>query len=323
MVHFYENEIENDLLSIIQEKYNLKSTEHSFDFLYLRYYLLYKKECFEKDFVDMLLDLLHIDKTSNKFTYKETDVYFYQLQIIFSNYLHTRKMSSIGYLGKKLNWQAYIDEVLHIATQKGIKQSIPYKKNKHYSSFKTYFIIKEIESFFDVTYSTFKFPSYIKYTTINEIPLTFEEKQLQLIESIHFETTELIGLSEKDIEDFLVKNLNKLEPNLVYIDRQVKIEEGFLDILARDQNGEYVIIEVKICDDERLIWQCIYYPRQFKKEYHTNIVRMMTVAPYYGYKIKQALDEIGMKEVFQFTPLIKNGKLVDLSIQKIKGGLYQ
>jgi RecB family endonuclease NucS len=62
------------------------------------------------------------------------------------------------------------------------------------------------------------------------------------------EVKELIDASislECDIEDHLIANLDALEKGLTFIDSQVVIEIGRIDILAKDKTGERVIIEIK------------------------------------------------------------------------------
>lgn len=51
---------------------------------------------------------------------------------------------------------------------------------------------------------------------------------------------------ERDLEDHLINHLESLEPGLTLVSRQESIEVGRLDILARDQEGRTVIIELKV-----------------------------------------------------------------------------
>lgn len=50
---------------------------------------------------------------------------------------------------------------------------------------------------------------------------------------------------EKDLEDYLVKHPQLIEPGLKFVARQRRIEVGALDMLCRAANGDKVVIELK------------------------------------------------------------------------------
>lgn len=50
---------------------------------------------------------------------------------------------------------------------------------------------------------------------------------------------------ERDLEDHIIGHLDALEAELELVSRQETIEVGRLDLLAKDRNGETVIIELK------------------------------------------------------------------------------
>ncbi len=51
---------------------------------------------------------------------------------------------------------------------------------------------------------------------------------------------------ERDVEEHLIRNLSSVEKGLVFVDRQVRIDVGRVDILAKDANGRRVVIELKV-----------------------------------------------------------------------------
>lgn len=96
---------------------------------------------------------------------------------------------------------------------------------------------------------------------------------------------------ELKLEKQLVKQIESIEKGMKYIDRQVIINDGRIDILARDKNNTLCIIELKVVsNEERLIFQCVYYPTQFKEK-----TRMITIAPNYDNKIKTALNSLNVE----------------------------
>jgi Holliday junction resolvase-like predicted endonuclease len=98
---------------------------------------------------------------------------------------------------------------------------------------------------------------------------------------------------EKELELQIIKNLNVIEDGMRLIKNQYPVVEGFIDILARDKNDTLCVIELKVVtNEERLIFQCVYYPTQFNEK-----VRMITIAPYYDYKIKTALNSLNVEKM--------------------------
>jgi len=66
-------------------------------------------------------------------------------------------------------------------------------------------------------------------------------------------------LSERALEDYLVKNIRDLDSNLSFDGRQVRIEVGVIDILAKESGG-MVIIELKVDQaDENAVAQTARY----------------------------------------------------------------
>ncbi|OLS62759.1 endonuclease NucS domain-containing protein [Pseudomonas putida] len=51
---------------------------------------------------------------------------------------------------------------------------------------------------------------------------------------------------ERDVETHLVRSLNSIEKGLSFVDRQVNIDVGRVDIIAEDNAGRRVIVELKV-----------------------------------------------------------------------------
>lgn len=71
---------------------------------------------------------------------------------------------------------------------------------------------------------------------------------------------------EADLRDFLANNLSVIEPGLTLYEEgrrggvEFPIENGYIDILAKDRDGRFVVIELKLSRGRnRTIGQLLYY----------------------------------------------------------------
>ncbi|MGX5569518.1 endonuclease NucS domain-containing protein [Bacillus toyonensis] len=122
----------------------------------------------------------------------------------------------------------------------------------------------------------------------------FEEKQ-KLMDNIWREliTEEVINGPESFLEDVLCDFIGIIEKGMVFMERQFKVDHGFIDIIAEDKNGTKCIIELKVvADDKKLIWQSAYYPSCFDED-----TRMITIAPSYSDRMYSALKNISNVEI--------------------------
>jgi DNA-binding MarR family transcriptional regulator len=122
--------------------------------------------------------------------------------------------------------------------------------------------------------------------------------------------TEQIRNKEALLQDYLKDNLNLIEEGLLLINTEHKLEDGRIDILAKDHTGKICIIELKVIDnDEKLVFQSVYYPTLFDEE-----VRMITVAPNYVNKIYDSLNSLKYVEMKQYE--IINDNLIITNYKK-------
>jgi predicted transposase/invertase (TIGR01784 family) len=118
------------------------------------------------------------------------------------------------------------------------------------------------------------------------------------------------------LENYLIRNLNLIEDGMKFVSSQYAVENGRLDILARDKNGTLCVIELKVEEDTDLIFQSVYYRLKIREKFKTSHVRMITVAPYYPSHIKESLKTLKDVEMYVFDVKVKNKKIVDLKLTK-------
>ncbi|WP_240514794.1 endonuclease NucS domain-containing protein [Bacillus cereus] len=101
---------------------------------------------------------------------------------------------------------------------------------------------------------------------------------------------------ESLLEDILCDHIFIIEEGMCFIERQLRVENGIIDIISSDKNGTKCIIELKaVEDDKSLVWQSDYYPSCFNED-----VRMIIIAPNYSNRIYNALKNINNVEMKVF-----------------------
>lgn len=327
---FYESELKQKIQDAFKIIYKIENEEYTFNYLLLRFMTINKIrkiETVKKDIKRLLLFMLNelnIPHNNKFFLYKElsfniTGNYNASLQNIVDDIMFERSLKGqLGSCGNYIEWKHYINnlssKIIHNATNKSRK----YKKEDIYESYFKHFALKELNELFETTPTNSIKIDGIKYPeSFDFYKRTLEEICDIYISNYKYLTSNTNILTESALEDYLKFNLNKIEEGLQLIDTQVEIKNGIIDILAKDKNNQIVIIELKVEQDERLIWQSIYYPMQYKKEHSLKSVRMLTVAPEYKEYISEPLSRIKGVEMLKFTPKIEKGFITDLYVDKI------
>lgn len=122
---------------------------------------------------------------------------------------------------------------------------------------------------------------------------------------------------EKDLESYLIENLDKLEPGLKPYKstdeaRQYRTDVGNIDIMAMDKNSRVVVIELKAGEaDRQTLGQIIPYISWVKKnESAGKEVRGIIVASSFDYRVIQALDVLPFLSLFRYKVDFKFEKAV-------------
>lgn len=128
-------------------------------------------------------------------------------------------------------------------------------------------------------------------------------------------------LNENQLEHYLYKHLFLMEDGLRPIQRQYSLENGRIDLLAKDSDGKMVIIEVKVDSDTDLLWQESYYVQELEKEFGKGQVRFMAVVPRYEAHIMESMMKKAHCQIFIFNAVMKGTTLCDVQLQKIEEGV--
>lgn len=103
-----------------------------------------------------------------------------------------------------------------------------------------------------------------------------------------FSAQYIMEANETVLQDYLFDHPELIEPGMVMTKRNMMIDNGEVDLLARDKNGTLCVIELKVVNDnKKIVWQSAYYQTTFKEK-----VRVITIAPGYSSSIMSALKKI-------------------------------
>lgn len=100
---------------------------------------------------------------------------------------------------------------------------------------------------------------------------------------------------EKDLHSYLSLRLDKLEIDLELVDNGIeyKTSAGFIDILAKDKNGNYVVIELKAGKaKDAVIGQILGYIGALSVELNIQNVRGIIVASDFEDRLLYAINNI-------------------------------
>lgn len=86
------------------------------------------------------------------------------------------------------------------------------------------------------------------------------------------------NLAEKNLEDFVVQQLEEIETGLKLVSRQLSTAAGRLDLLCQDDLGCYVVVELKRAQGtDQVVGQILRYMGWVQENYRTEKVRGIIV----------------------------------------------
>lgn len=326
----YESVLSDLFLLNLMKKYNIEQEDVCIRYFTLRFLVAtYNIEINEfnkyRKISKFLLDELNIPIYKNDYIiYKSVKIpIMYSISHSIENIIvgwefRTTLFNIFDEKGNSYNFTKYIDMENKQLRRYGENKAKQYKNTSHYISFVKKHGLDLLNKKYAVAVNyidqleNFSYPE-----NHNPFQRNLEEIYEMDIHSVKLLETNTRAISESDLESYLIKNLDILESGLRYLESQVVIDNGRIDILAKDKNNCYVIIELKVREDKELVWQSIYYPIQFKKQKGIDIVRMITVAPEYPNHIYLPLKQIDGLEMIMYTPLVELGNIKNINICKI------
>lgn len=100
---------------------------------------------------------------------------------------------------------------------------------------------------------------------------------------------------ERDLQSYVSLNLEDIEEGLELVDNgmEYKTQAGFIDLLAKDKNGNYVVIELKAGKaKDSVIGQIMGYMGALSLELNTSNIRGLVVASEFDNRLLYASKQI-------------------------------
>ena len=153
-------------------------------------------------------------------------------------------------------------------------------------------------------------------------PIYFKQKEGEIVTPEHEESEEENGNEfayEKDLQNFLAKNLSLIEPGLsLYLEEEISgiefpVGNRFIDILAIDSNNNYVVIELKVSRGyDRVVGQILRYMAWIRKNHaeEGQKVRGIIIAREISDDLLLACSEINNVELYEYN--------LSITLKKIK-----
>ena len=124
---------------------------------------------------------------------------------------------------------------------------------------------------------------------------------------------------ESDLRDYLANNLSVIEVGLrLFIDSDGKngIEYSIdynnkrVDILAKDKEDNFVIIELKVSQGyEKVIGQVLYYKSMVKEKFNKNNIRIIIIAKEITNRLKKAVEDLPFIQLYEYNLSVTVKKL--------------
>ena len=113
-------------------------------------------------------------------------------------------------------------------------------------------------------------------------------------------------LLEENLEEFVIQSLDEIEPGLSLLERQLSTPAGRLDLLCKDREGQYVVVELKRAQGtDQVVGQILRYMGWVKDHYHTDKFRGIIIVGSKDRALSYAIKAAPNVQVKEFRLSIK------------------
>jgi len=146
-----------------------------------------------------------------------------------------------------------------------------------------------------------------------QVNIYFDEISLITVDQLVDKSELKIAGHEVDIHESIEERPELVEEGLKIVEREKETPAGFIDVFARDEEDDYVVIEVKRNPDYNTVLQLQRYVDEIEDEFNGEI-RGILVAPKMTDKILDYLEERGLEFVeIEMEDVIPSYEAVDNS----------
>jgi hypothetical protein len=111
-----------------------------------------------------------------------------------------------------------------------------------------------------------------------------------------------VPLAERNLEDFVVHQLEAIEPGLALVGRQLSTPAGRLDLLCKDTSGNFVVVELKRTQGtDQVVGQILRYIGWVTEAHNTDRVRGIIIVAKKDQALMYAARAVPAIQVKEFT----------------------
>lgn len=328
----FEYEIYELIMERLKDKFKIIDNNILYRYLRLRFLAQYidrymeVTKNFKELFIDFIINELNLSFINKKIYYKYTEITKLNherncFENIIDDWIFRANLNTLKNVeGLEISIDDYISNQWNEISFYAKRKSKKYRKDNNYKYYLRYNALYKLNTIYGINKNEIldkKIQGFIYDFSHDYSPIICEDICERYIQLSNLPSTNINLINERILEDFMIKNLELIEEGLVYIKRQVRVINGILDILAKDRNNNYVIIELKVEADKDIVWQVNTYFKEFKSLYNIKEVRVITLFPKYPEYIKNILGKFNFVEMFEFIPYINNKKIENIKFKKI------